>query len=89
MKKILLVIPNDTLGGAEQILKMMANHYTEALVEVQFLKKKSNEEWKTANRSIKLKYQKTNSEYWGALYYAWYLLVKPQKKYDLIFTSHV
>ena len=89
MKKILLVIPNDTLGGAEQILKMMANHYTEALVEVQFLKKKSNEEWKTDNRSIKLKYQKTNSEYWGALYYTWYLLVKPQKKYDLIFTSHV
>jgi glycosyltransferase involved in cell wall biosynthesis len=89
MKKILLVLPNDTLGGAEQILKMIANHYTEAFVEVQFLKRKSNEEWKTNNRSIQLKYQKTNSEYWGTMFYAWSLLVKSKKKYDLIYTSHV
>lgn len=89
MKKILLVIPNDTLGGAEQILKMITQYYSDALVEVQFLKHKTNKEWITNAQFIQLKYQNTNSEYWGALLYAWNLLVKPKKKYDYIFTSHV
>ena len=88
MKKILIILPNDTLGGAEQILKMIAQYYSDALVEVQFLKHKTNNEWKTGY-SFKLKYQNTDSEYWGALFYAWNLLIKPKKKYDYIFTSHV
>jgi glycosyltransferase involved in cell wall biosynthesis len=89
MKKILIVIPNDSLGGAEQILKMVAQYYSDELVEVHFLKRKTNTEWKTGSRFVKLKYQNTNSEYWGVLFYAWNLLVKPKKKYDFIFTSHV
>jgi glycosyltransferase involved in cell wall biosynthesis len=89
MKKVLLVLPNDTLGGAEQILKMIAQYYSDALVEVQFLKYKTNKDWTTNAQFVQLKYQNTNSEYWGALFYAWNLLVKPKKKYDYIFTSHV
>ncbi|MDR6846144.1 glycosyltransferase [Flavobacterium granuli] len=88
MKKILLVLPNDTLGGAEQILKMIAQHYSDALVEVQFLKHKTNEEWITNNKFIRIKYQNTGSEYFGTLLYALNLLVK-KKKYDYIFSSHV
>jgi glycosyltransferase involved in cell wall biosynthesis len=89
MKKIVLVLPNDTLGGAEQILKMIAQYYSGSSVEVQFLKRKTNEEWAIYNPFIELKYQNTNSEYWGALFYAWNLLVKSHKKYDYIFTTHV
>jgi glycosyltransferase involved in cell wall biosynthesis len=89
MKKILFVLPNDTLGGAEQILKMTAAQYSDALVEVQFLKCKTNEEWTSVNPFITLKYQNTKTEYLGTLFYAWSLLVKPKKSYDCIFTSHV
>jgi glycosyltransferase involved in cell wall biosynthesis len=89
MKKILLVLPNDTLGGAEQILKMTAMYYSNALVEVQFLKRKTNEDWASVNPFIQLKYQNTNSEYWGALFYVWTVLTKTKKNYDCIFTSHV
>jgi glycosyltransferase involved in cell wall biosynthesis len=89
MKRILLVLPNDTLGGAEQILKMIAQYYSDSLVEVQFLKHKTNEAWTISSKFIHLKYQNTDSEYWGALFYAWRLLVKPKKRYDYIFTSHV
>jgi glycosyltransferase involved in cell wall biosynthesis len=89
MKKILIVIPNDSLGGAEQVLKMVAQYYSDQLVEVYFLKRKTNTEWTTGSQFIKLKYQNTNSEYWGLLFYAWNLLVKPKKKYDFIFTSHI
>jgi glycosyltransferase involved in cell wall biosynthesis len=89
MKKILLVLPNDTLGGAEQILKMTAAYYSDAYVEVQFLKRKTNEEWASANPFIQLKYQNTKTEYWGALFFSWNVLVKPKKKYDCIFTTHI
>jgi glycosyltransferase involved in cell wall biosynthesis len=89
MKKVLLILPNDTLGGAEQILKMIAQYYSDALVEVHFFKHKTNEQWTTNAQFIQLKYENTNSEYWGALFYTWNLLVKPKKKYDYIFTSHV
>jgi glycosyltransferase involved in cell wall biosynthesis len=89
MKRILLVLPNDTLGGAEQILKMIAQYYSDSLVEVQFLKHKTNEAWTISSKFIHLKYQNTDSEYWGALFYAWNLLVKPRKRYEYIFTSHV
>lgn len=89
MKKILFILPNDTLGGAEQILKMIAQHYSDTLVEIQFLKHKTNDEWTIGKQFIQLKYQNTNSEYWGTLLYTWNLLVKPKKKYDYICTSHV
>lgn len=89
MKRILLVLPNDTMGGAEQILKMIAQYYSDSLVEIQFLKSKTNNEWIICTPFIHLKYQDTNSEYLGALFYAYNLLMKPKKKYDSIFTSHV
>ena len=45
--KILIVVPNDALGGAEQYLKMVTRYYLtkEHPVYVVFLKKKRHSGW--------------------------------------------
>lgn len=89
MKKKLFVLPNDNLGGAEQILKMIAQYYSDSIIEIQFLKRKTNENWISNNPFTQLKYQNTNSEYIGALFYTCSTILNSKKKYDYIFTSHV
>jgi glycosyltransferase involved in cell wall biosynthesis len=47
-------LPNDSLGGAEQILKMIAHYYSDAWVEVRFLKQKTSIYWEKENTILKL-----------------------------------
>ena len=62
MKKILVVLPNDSLGGAEQYLKMIAEYHKNEDVEVVFLKKKSSGLWSDLAENVSLNYINRGSE---------------------------
>jgi glycosyltransferase involved in cell wall biosynthesis len=89
MRKILIVLPNDSLGGAEQVLKMIARNFKESQVEVRFLKRKQADGWNDISSQVCLSYQDANSEYLGMFFFVCSFLFRPAKKYDYIFTSHV
>lgn len=89
MRKVLIVLPNDSLGGAEQILKMIALNFNDSTVDIRFLKRKQANGWNDIPSHVFLSYQDANSEYLGMLFFVFSFLFKPAKKYDYIFTSHV
>lgn len=89
MRKILIVLPNDSLGGAEQVLKMIARNFKPSEVEVRFLKRKQADGWNDISSQVSLSYQDANSEYLGMFFFVCSFLLRPAKKYDYIFTSHV
>jgi glycosyltransferase involved in cell wall biosynthesis len=88
-EKILIVLPNDSLGGAEQVLKMIARDFKESQVEVRFLKRKQADGWNDISSQVCSRYQDANSEYLGMFFFVCSFLFRPVKKYDYIFTSHV
>ena len=89
-RRILIVIPNDSLGGAEGILKMIALHFKDEIVVVKFLTKKRASGWEGVNLNIQLSYSWYNSEYLGALGLILSSIFKKRKeRYNYIFTSHV
>lgn len=90
MKRILVVLPNDKLGGAEQILKMIACHFKNELVFVKFLTKKKSNGWENINQKITLSHSTFNSEYIGALGFIFSLLfISKKERFQYVFTSHV
>ncbi len=88
MNKVLFVLPNDSLSGAEQILKMIASNLDDSLIEVHFLTKKKTSQWDDLH-NVKLTDSNTNSQYLGAVIYFFQLLFSKKETYDYIFTSHV
>jgi glycosyltransferase involved in cell wall biosynthesis len=89
MRNILIVLPNDTLGGAEQVLKIIALNLKDSFVEIRFLKRKQVISWDLTSTQFDLVYENTSSEYVGALLFIFNLMLRPKKKYEYIFTSHV
>jgi glycosyltransferase involved in cell wall biosynthesis len=93
MKKILIALPNDTLGGAEQYLKILANLYLNSgySVFVLFLKKEDNYGWSEfKNReNACLIYTNASSEKFGLFSFIKNLWFLKRIKFDYIYTSHV
>lgn len=92
MKKVLIVLPNDKLGGAEQFLKMIAKYYLDQkyFVRVLFLKKKEYMGWKDLNsQSLEISYTKSASERKGLISLIKKLIKKRKTTYDLVWTSHI
>lgn len=91
MEIILIVLPNDALGGAEQILKMLAEYHKKAKIDVFFLKRKMTNRWENIlnNDNVTYKYFNVESEYFGAICFMFEILCKPRKKYNYVYTSHV
>jgi glycosyltransferase involved in cell wall biosynthesis len=91
VKKILIVLPNDALGGAEQILKMLAEHHKKNRVDIFFFKRKTTNQWVNIgnDENVTLKYFNVGSEYFGAICFIFEILIKSRKKYNYVFTSHV
>lgn len=89
MRKILIVLPNDSLGGAEQILKMIAFYYKDYEVEVCFLKYEKSSGWDDFPSHIRLHYQNGRSEYSGMVRFILRTLFRKRVEYQYIFTSHV
>src|SRR5579872_2463318 len=87
--KILLLLPNDSLGGAEQCLKMIAGYYRNEDIDVFFLKKRTNSHWFGISDSISLNYINASSEQVGFFYFIFRVLFGKRRTYDYIFTSHV
>lgn len=87
--KILIVIPNDSLGGAEQYLKMVAEYFTKANVHVFFLQASGTSSWANCKPHIQLHYPKSNTKLISILRFALDPAHRKNGEYDLIFTSHV
>jgi glycosyltransferase involved in cell wall biosynthesis len=87
---VLIILPNDSLGGAEQVLKMISNQFKNSKVIVYFLTSKKTSSWVSKETNIQLRYSKYQNQYMGALTWLFLLLFKStKKKYTYIFTSHV
>lgn len=93
MNKILIALPNDTLGGAEQYLKNIANFYLNSKysVFVLFLKKEDSYGWSDfKNReNVSLMFTNASSEKFGLFGFIKNLWLLRRIKFDYIFTSHV
>lgn len=87
--KILLLLPNDSLGGAEQCLKMIAGYYRNENVDVFFLKKRTTNHWLDISGNTSLNYINASSEHLGFCYFLFRAFFTKRKRYDYIFTSHV
>ncbi|CAM1355369.1 glycosyltransferase [Tenacibaculum halocynthiae] len=91
MGKILMVLPNDSLGGAEQVLKMIADYKVkENEIYIYFLKKQTTKSWeflKEKNKDkVKISYSKFNLEFISLLFLPLRLMFK---NFDYAYTSHV
>lgn len=89
LNKILIVLPNDSEGGAEKVLKMIAAHFIcETNVSIYFLQKKSTNFWDElqSSKNIKLNYGKSKSRILGLISLMFFAI--RSRKYDYVFSSH-
>lgn len=87
MKKDLIIVPNENLGGAEQVLQMLSferSHNTN--VEIFFLTKTMGKPWINNKNNIKYNYSRFNYSILGLFQLAFYL--NKQKKFNYVFSSH-
>jgi len=88
LRKVLIILPSDNLGGAEKILKMIAMYYvSKTYVSIYFLQKRSTNLWDNllSNKNIKLNYGKTNSNTLGLISLLFFVL--KFRKYHYIYSS--
>jgi glycosyltransferase involved in cell wall biosynthesis len=92
-KRILIALPTDCLGGAEQYLKNIAVFFLkkEYMVTVLFLKSKKSGGWKNlkTKNNIKLIFTSSSSELKGIIPFFKNLISLRKERFDFIFTSHV
>lgn len=86
--RFLFVLPNDSLGGAEQVLKMVATYQAKNnRIFIYFLKKKSTQSWDDLLLSENVNvFYGFGKEYFGFLLLPFKLAFK---KFDYAFTTHV
>lgn len=90
--KILIVLPNDTLGGAERYLMNVAKYYRShnARIDIVLLKKRTTGNWDILKSiNVKIYYTNSNREICGALNVVIHLTFNKNAIYDYIYTSHV
>ena len=88
LRKMLIVLPTDNLGGAEKVLKMIASHYvSRANVTIFFLKKKSTSLWDDLliKKNIKLYYGNSKSSGLGLISLIFFVF--KCRKFHYIFSS--
>jgi len=88
MKKILIVLPTDSLGGAENYLKMIAIHYKNDDVDVYSFKNNERGRWDDIKAFTNLEFISKIHEITGMIQFFFIMLFR-KKKYDYIFTSQV
>ncbi|MGC1633561.1 MAG: hypothetical protein WA749_15740, partial [Gelidibacter sp.] len=85
---ILIVIPEDSLGGAEQYLKKIATHYKDDNVYIYFFKNTNSNSWIDLKDQKYLYFLSTKNHVLGMLNFV--SVIRQNKiKFDYIFTSHV
>ena len=87
-KKILICSLNDRIGGAEQILKMIAIYYLRNgyQVDIFFLSMKLGKLWDDLNGKANLFYTNSKKEYQGVIQF--YRNIR-KRKYEYAYTSHI
>ncbi|WP_428850218.1 glycosyltransferase [Paucihalobacter sp.] len=86
--KILIVLPNDTLGGAEQCLKQIASYYKYEDVTIFFLQTFNTKSWADLEKETNQFYCSLNSRFLGILKFI-HTINSQKIEYDYIFTSHI
>ncbi len=94
MKRIFIALPNDTLGGAEQYLKMVCGHFDRLgyQIDVLFLKRMESCGWvdvEANNNHVKLYYTRSRSEKYGLFAFIRNVWRLKNYSYQFVFTSHV
>jgi len=87
--RILILLPNDTMGGAEQYLKMVASYHKGDIIDIFFLNKKLKNSWEDTSALTNLYYSKYSRKYFAVVLFILNLAKSKNKSYDYIFTSHV
>ncbi len=87
LTKHLFVLPSDALGGAEQVLKMIATHYADNNdVTVFFLEQQKAQAWSDSASNMTLIYG-SSSRYLGMLKLLRFII--SNKKWEKVFASQV
>ena len=90
MKTILIVLPTGELGGAEQVLKMIAAyHMKEYSVEVLFITKNKTHNWSDLNKNIKINCINTKSLFIGGVLFFLQTIFSKKNRYNRIYSSQV
>lgn len=89
--RVLILLPNDKLGGAEQHLKNIASYYLDrgSFVEVRFLTKEKTKSWRDLKGDFRLIFTHSHTEKAGLVFFLKSLISNKGKSYDYLFTSHV
>ncbi|AEF86750.1 putative lipopolysaccharide biosynthesis [Treponema primitia ZAS-2] len=90
MSKIMICSIDDAVGGAEQVLKMIASYFIQCgcTVDVYFLTKPKADYWKDLKDKINLMYTNTSSKIFGFIE-LFFIMKKTKCEYTYGFTSHV
>ena len=86
--RVLILLPNDKLGGAEQYLKMVAQYHDKSDVHVVFFRNTSSCQWEDVGTHVTKKFLNNRFQFVNILKLTFYFL-KGNNRYDYIFTSHV
>lgn len=87
--RILVVLPNDQSGGAEQYLKMLVSNIDNSQIDIFFLSKHYGDLWNEVPSNISLNYQNVENKFISVISFFLKILFQKNKKYDYIFSSHV
>ncbi len=87
-QKILIVVPNDSLGGAEQYLRMVAIHFKNEEINIIHFNKFKGTTWFQFQDGVPQKFMSQKSERLGLLKFI-FSTFKNKQTYDYIFSSHI
>ena len=85
---ILIVSTTDSLGGAEQYLKMIATYYKGEDISIYYFKNNKSGQWNDVEPFVKKHLISTVHEVTGIIGFVFMMLFN-RKRYDYIYTSHI
>ncbi|TDQ31164.1 glycosyltransferase [Zeaxanthinibacter enoshimensis] len=88
-KKILVILPNDFLGGAEQYLKMVASNFQNEEVYIFVFSKKKTGSWDDIANYTQIEYSDSDNILMSIFNFLQFLWSKKNTIFDFIFSSHV
>jgi glycosyltransferase involved in cell wall biosynthesis len=88
MPKVLMVLPNDELGGAEQIMRMIAHNLDFSVLNIHFLTRRKSDNWEFKQKNIDIFYTNTSHILIGIVQFIFYFFKSPKKRFDYVITTH-
>lgn len=85
---ILIVLPEDSLGGAELYLKKIASYHINDNVYIYFFKNAYSNKWSDLDNQKHLYFLSTKNHFHGMLNFV-RVMMQNKVKFDYIFTSHI